>query len=102
MTTPTTVMDRTQEKFLAFHNTNPHIYRALVKYAKELVKAGHKKSSIWLLANRVRWDFAVSTNISDQFKISNDYFSRYSRLIMQQEKSLAGFFTIKQLKAERA
>lgn len=92
--------DATQRKFEKFHSENPHVYEHLVRLARKVKAAGKTKYSIWSLINQVRWHIEIETT-GDTFKLSNDYSSRYSRLIMQQEPDLKGFFTTKQLKANR-
>jgi hypothetical protein len=87
-------------KFFAYHRENPRIYKLFVKFARQAKKAGYQKYSIWAIMNQVRWHVNVETHDPNgvKFKISNDYSSRYSRLIMKQERDLKGFFVIKQLK----
>jgi hypothetical protein len=99
---PTAPVDPVQAKFEKYHAANPHVYAMFVKYANEVKAAGLEGYSIWAVANRVRWHYEFEVDTKDEFKISNNYLSRYSRLIMQNEPELAGFFDTKPLKSEMA
>jgi hypothetical protein len=50
--------------------------------------------AVW---ERLRWETVIRTSGFD-FKLNNNYTSRYSRLIMNTEADLAGFFPIRKLK----
>lgn len=94
-------MDETQKRFLRFHNENPHVYEKLVALARQVHRAGHKNYSIWALFARLRWHYDFETECEKGFKLCNDYTSRYSRMLMEKEPELAGFFRIRPLKSER-
>lgn len=82
-----------QLRFEEFHRDNPHIYRGLVRGAREWKAAGHGKCSIWFLINALRWDSRTSTTRKPgDYKISNGHAAYYSRLIMSREPDLDGFF----------
>jgi hypothetical protein len=80
-----------QEKFDKFHSENPHIYSLMSKYAHQLLHAGKKKLSISLIAERVRWDSAVST-VGDSYKLNNNYSALYSRKLENDYPELRGMF----------
>lgn len=88
-------------KFLEFHQENPHVYRVLVRLAREWVEStGRKKLAIKTLYERARWEIAMSTKDAD-FKLNNSYTAFYARLIMDQEKDLAGIFAVRASEADR-
>lgn len=89
-----------KEKFERYHSNNPHVYDMFVQYAREVKDSGLNKYSIWAVANRVRWHFDFEVKGDEDFKISNDYLCHYSRLIMDRELDLKGFFHIKPLKID--
>lgn len=93
--------DETQRKFERFHQDNPHVYIKLVALAREVQERGFRNYSIWALFARLRWHYDFETKSEDGFKLCNDYTSRYSRMLMDREPDLAGFFRIRPLKAER-
>lgn len=89
-----------QERFEAFHAANPHIYRHLEQMALGLRQIGVKRSGIKLLVERLRWDYMIQTQGAEPFKISNDFTSRYARLLMERNPALEGFFVTKELRSE--
>lgn len=93
-------VDRTQTQFLKYHSARPEVYHQIVKFAREAKAAGFKTYSIWAVGNRVRWHYQFEKLTGEKFKIKNDYFSRYARLVMAQEPDLAGFFTTKACERE--
>lgn len=87
-----------QEQFALFHARNPHIYRLLVGLAREWVEAGHERCGIGMLFEVLRFRRGVHTS-GDDFKLNNNYRSRYSRLIESEEPDLAGLFETRELRA---
>ncbi len=87
-------------KFREFHSANPHIYREFRENALILKNSGRLKSSAWLIINKMRWDFEISTNSNTEFKISNDFIALYSRLLIFRDPSFLGFFTLKPMKGQ--
>jgi hypothetical protein len=96
-----TAVDSIQRRFNKFHFSNPHVYRALVALARKAKASGIKTYGIAGLYEKLRWDMNVETvGVTEQFKLSDNFKSRYARLIMSQERDLAGFFTTKKLAYE--
>lgn len=83
-------------KFAAFHRENPKVYQKLVELARRVRGRGFETYSIKSLFEQVRWHYHVETNDPD-FKLNNNYHSRYARLIMEQEEDLKDFFEIRVL-----
>jgi hypothetical protein len=98
----TTLSDEgTDQKFKEYHSKNPDVYKQFVRITREAHNKGKETLSIWLVANVVRWYvYMNTTDPNSEFKISNDYLSRYARLIMDQELDLQGIFKTKRLKDE--
>lgn len=91
-------MNEIDRKFLTYHEANPHVFEKIVNYSFQLRTAGRKHYGIAAIIERIRWDYAVSTTTDDKgFKISNDFRSRYARLIEQKYPELKGFFRTKSL-----
>ena len=90
--------DPIDEQFNKYHHENTHIYEQLVDLARQWKQAGHDICSIDLLINKLRWEIGIRSR-GHQFAISNNFASRYSRLIEANEKDLANFFTKRQLKS---
>lgn len=89
-----------QERFEDFHRHNPWVYHALVALARGLQQRGHRRVGIKMLFEVLRWQYAMSTvDPSSEFKLNNNYHSRYARLILAQEPDLADIFELRELKA---
>lgn len=87
-----------QERFEAFHKANPQVYRALVQLALSMKNSGRKKYGMKGLFEVLRWNYNITTR-GEEFKMSNDFTSRYARLIMDVEPELDGFFDTRPLRA---
>lgn len=87
------------ERFEEFHRENPHVYRELVYLARYWKSRGFKKLGIGMLFEVLRWRRAFQTGESE-YKLPNDFRSRYARLIMQQEPDLEGIFETRSLRSK--
>ena len=91
-------MTRLERNFWAFHSANPHIYRRLVRMARDLKARGHTKCGVKMFWEVLRWrEMRVST--FGPWKLNNNHPSRYAREIMRNEKDLEGFFDTRGLKS---
>jgi hypothetical protein len=88
-----------QERFEAFHAENPEVYQLLCRYSREAKSAGRNHYGIEALFSRIRWHKQIETR-GDDFKLNNDFRSRYARLLMQKESDLDGFFELRNLRSE--
>jgi phage terminase large subunit GpA-like protein len=93
-----TEADSIQARFRRFHEENPEVYSALVRMARRIKGSGQASYSIAGIYEVARFDRYISTE-GKPFKLSNDYRSRYARLIMETEPDLAGFFTLRELRS---
>lgn len=88
------------KKFLEFHQKNPQVYLELVKQAHRARAKGHRKISITLLINVVRWEVMMNTaDANSTFKINNNYASRYARMIMNHEPGFEEIFNTREMKS---
>lgn len=86
------------DQFVAFHVSNPWVYQALVALARDMVSRGRRTIGMKMLLEVLRWQYAISTSdVASDFKINNNYGSRYARLIMANEADLDGVFTLRVL-----
>ena len=85
-----------QADFERFHAENPEIFKSFAKLALE-VKARGKRVGSKLIMERLRWDYIMTTD-GDEFKINNNYSSRYARLAMETYPELEGFFQTRELR----
>lgn len=78
-----------EEKFVQFHSENPQVYVELVRLAREARFKGKSRVGIKMLWEVVRWNLFISTvDSNSEFKLNNNYHSRYARMIMQLESDL--------------
>ena len=88
-----------QARFEAFHHANPQVYELLVRFARDARRTGRQHYGIAAIFERVRWHVYIETRSNDDFKLNNDFRSRYARLIMEKEPDLIDFFELRELKA---
>lgn len=86
------------DRFQQFHKDNPHVYDKLVSMTRQLKEKGHKKVGMQMLFEVLRWNSMMRT-VSHDYKLNNDYCSRYARLIMDQEQDLEGIFELRRITA---
>lgn len=88
------------ERFTAFHQANPWVYTALVRLARSMHDRGHSRVGVGMLFEVLRWNWSLHTiDASSDWKLNNDYRSRYARLIAAQEPDLADVFELRKLTA---
>jgi hypothetical protein len=86
------------ERFAKFHHDNPQIYNLLRRFSITAKNAGYHNYGMKAIFERVRWHVNVETKSSDGFKLSNDYTSRYARLL-NQDPQLRNFFNLRSLRS---
>lgn len=87
-----------QQKFEEYHRQNPHVLDALIRMTDQAVAKGHKRLGIELLFNVLRWESMIST-VGDEYKMNNNYKSRYVRLIEEVRPDLVGVFNKRTLRS---
>lgn len=93
-------MNDIQDNFEIFHEKNPHVYVRLVELARALRARGRLRIGIKNLFEVIRWEYYMSTSDpNSNYKLNNNYHSRYARLIMDQESDLAGAFELRSLQS---
>lgn len=88
-----------QERFEAFHEANPHVYRALRLLALRLRRSGRRHYGMKGLFEVLRFDRALRTD-GDEFKLNNNYTAAYARKLMADEPELDGFFETRSSRAD--
>ena len=94
------VEDRSiQAAFETFHVKHPDVYRRLRSLARQAKGAGRTKWAIGNLWEILRWERHIIglPDPAEDWKLNDHYRSRYSRLLMEEESDLAGFFDIREL-----
>lgn len=88
-----------EQQFMDFHRANPWVYTALVSLAREhRARRPDTRVGIGMLFEVLRWSYNRRTT-GDEFKLNNNYRSRYSRLIAEREQDLADAFEMRRLTA---
>ena len=87
-----------QDAFEEFRRLNPHVYRELVRAARRAKSLGRKKIGIKMLFEVMRWNYFIQTE-GDEFKLNNNFTSRYARLIEDENPDLEGIFETRCLKS---
>jgi hypothetical protein len=90
-----------RERFTAFHNGNPQVYKGIVEIARQMKGRGVQKMGIALIFERLRWLHFIEVHSTEGFKLSNDFRAEYARLIMRREPDLADFFETRALRRNR-
>ena len=85
-----------QKRFELFHEKNPQVYEALVTMARKY-RAMRPDQHIGMqtLYESLRWNYLISVNTEDDFKLNNNHCAHYSRLIMASNPDLDGLFAIR-------
>lgn len=86
-----------QDRFEAFHAANPWVFEALKRLALDARSRGRTRIGIGQLTEVLRWEYGRATR-GDDFKINNDFRSRYARLLMAVVPELDGVFETRELK----
>jgi hypothetical protein len=92
---PLTGEQRSEE----FHRKNPGVYRWLLKAALQQLADGHKHGSTRNVVEQLRQDSGgLIIERDGPYKLDNSHIPFYSRLVMQNEVGLRGFFEIRELR----
>lgn len=86
-----------QAAFERFHRDNPHVYETLKVLALRAARKG-QRVGMKAVYEMARWYYTVETD-GEPYKLNNSFTAFYSRLLMEQEPELAGFFETRQQRA---
>jgi len=88
------------EQFRRFHGEHPEVYEELVSLARQAKKA-RRQVGIGLIFEVLRWNRIIAglPDTNEEFKLNNNYRSRYARLIMRRESDLSDFFETRRLRS---
>lgn len=87
-----------EAKFQEFHSDNPKVYEELLALANQARSRGRHRIGIGMLFEVLRWNRYLTTTDPD-FKLNNNYRSRYARLLMDNHPELQGLFETRELKS---
>jgi len=95
-------MDRLEQAYQAYHSKNPQVFTYLENLVRELRNAGITKTGMSLLFGRLRWDMALSTNKTDDFKINENLSCLYARELIKTHPEWEGMFEIRARRTKEA
>ena len=87
----------TEQAFYQFHKANLWVVVELEKIAWEMLRSGRKKIGIQACVEIFRWETRRHT-ISKDFKINNNFCSRYARMIHDRNPHWGQVFELRKLK----
>ncbi len=88
-----------EAQFEAFHTRHPEVYASLVTLAYQ-ARGRDRRIGIGMLFEVLRWEWTLAglPDDAEEFKLNNNYRSRYARLIMADHPQLDGLFELRELK----
>ena len=89
-----------ESRFEAFHHRHPDVYGNLVALAYQARNRGRDRIGIGMLFEVLRWEWTIAglPDEDEQWRLNNNYRSRYARLIMADHPPLRGLFELRELK----
>jgi len=93
--------DRTiEEAFRDFHARNPGVLRELVAMTRRAKERGRTKIGMGMLFEVLRWNRIVEglPDETEDFKLNNNYRSRYARMVMHRYPDLDGMFDLRRIR----
>lgn len=88
-----------RQRFEAFHEANPQVYRELVHMTYQLKQHGRTRIGIKTLFETLRWRYWVETTSIDDFHLNNNFSAHYARLIMEQNEWAKGMFQLRKVRS---
>jgi hypothetical protein len=86
------------ERFEAFHAANPWVLTPYERLTADLVRRGRDRIGIGILTEVLRWEYGRQTT-GDDFRINNNFRSRYARLLLERHPEWVGVFQTRLLRA---
>lgn len=87
-----------EERFAAFDRANPQVYRLLARLALQMASL-QRRFGIKMLYERLRFEYALRVAGDDQYKLNNDYTSRYARKLLQEYPQLGRWMETRTLRS---
>lgn len=84
--------------FKAFDAKNPKVYQMMVKMVRQLHDRGHKRIGIAMIYEVMRWRTMLETT-DPEYKLNNNYKSRYARKLVAEYPEFDGMFAMRELKS---
>lgn len=90
-----------EDKFLAFHRSNPHVLVALETLARQYLAAGRKRISIAMLYEVLRFTAGLRTT-GDEYALDNNHRAFYARLMVARHPEWRDAFRMRASQADAA
>ena len=87
------------ERFAEYHAKNPAVFELFKKFAGMARDSGRTHFSAKAIMERVRWEICFASRDRRNFKVNNNYTSRYARLLVSECPEFRGFFEMRELRA---
>jgi hypothetical protein len=92
-----------QERFELWLEAEPETWKLIRAYAYRYLDAWLKRENgrrigIDLIVSRVRWEHDVERRSDEPFKVNNDFRSRMSRKLIEEDKRFGQLFEIREVK----
>tara|TARA_R110000787_G_scaffold280455_1_gene391180 strand:+ start:349 stop:630 length:282 start_codon:yes stop_codon:yes gene_type:complete len=85
-------------KFKDFHEANKHVYKTLVFMCRKYRNRNPgRQLGIATLWENLRWDYLMTTDVQDDFKLNNNHKPHYARMIMEKEPDLHDLFELREM-----
>ncbi|AJC58607.1 hypothetical protein [Streptomyces sp. 769] len=88
-----------QAQFETFHQLNPWVLRALEELTADYLRRGAQRVGIGMLFEVLRWRYALATE-GDEFRLNNNFRSRYVRLLIDRHPEWQSAFEVRALRAD--
>ncbi|MGP8302011.1 hypothetical protein ACTPOK_29645 [Streptomyces inhibens] len=89
-----------QAQFEAFHQLNPWVLRALESLTADYLARGARRVGIGMLFEVLRWRYARATEGDDEFRLNNNFRSRYVRLLIERHPEWNSAFEVRALRTD--
>lgn len=90
-----------EDKFKAFHRSNPHVLVALETLTRRYLAAGRKRIGIGMLFEVLRYEAGIQTT-GDEYALNNNHRAFYARLIVDRNPHWAEAFRMRASQADAA
>ncbi|GAA1919907.1 hypothetical protein [Streptantibioticus ferralitis] len=88
-----------QQQFEEFHRLNPWVLKALESLTADYLARGARRVGIGMLFEVLRWRYTTATE-GDEFRLNNNFRSRYVRLIVERHPQWQSAFEVRSLRTD--
>lgn len=85
--------------FRKFHKENPKVYNMFKEQVFRAMRKGRDKFSANAIINWIRWEVALQVKTEDEYKINNNFSSRYARLFVEDNPEYSYMFNFRDLRS---